>query len=310
MPTFRSVYLPFPKPRVQDYRPRIFSATSCDVSGTIWIVRILLHRGSVEVIKINMNDEKLIELVRQNNALYDFENKKYSDNSFKDNIWSAIAKELDATGSACKARWYQLRDQWRKSKKNKITKSGQASQQIKKWRYDIEMSFLEPYVRQRDTVSNIEDSSTGTSQMNSSGQIENYNNSEDTAKTAQDTALISRDENESTPIKKPKIVFRKKASKVANHEVSASSELMKYLIRKQETEENRQVLKQDTTDVFFQSIAAKVKKFTPYHRNIAENKIFNLVQQLELDQILQTQGQPSAPYSQSFLMMVNRLLPQ
>ncbi|XP_050516698.1 uncharacterized protein LOC126891565 [Diabrotica virgifera virgifera] len=44
-----------------------------------------------------MNDEKLIKLVRQNNALYDSESKKYCDNSFKDNIWSAIAKELDAT---------------------------------------------------------------------------------------------------------------------------------------------------------------------------------------------------------------------
>lgn len=42
-----------------------------------------------------MNDEKLIELVRQNTALYDFENSKYSDNNCKDKIWSAIAKELN-----------------------------------------------------------------------------------------------------------------------------------------------------------------------------------------------------------------------
>uniref|UniRef100_A0A6P7GZ60 Uncharacterized protein LOC114344069 isoform X2 n=1 Tax=Diabrotica virgifera virgifera TaxID=50390 RepID=A0A6P7GZ60_DIAVI len=217
-----------------------------------------------------MKDEKLIELVRQNNALYDFENKKYCDSSFKDNIWSAIAKELDATGSACKARWYQLRDQWRKSKKNKTTKSGQASQQTKKWRYAVEMSFLEPYVRQRDTVSNIEDSSDGISPLNSLFQIENnYSEGEDTAETAQNTPVISIIENESTPIKKPNISSNKKASKVTNQEASASSELMKYLIRKQETEDNRQVSKPDATDAFFQSIAAKVKTFTPYHRNIA-----------------------------------------
>uniref|UniRef100_A0A6P7H9A5 Uncharacterized protein LOC114348992 n=1 Tax=Diabrotica virgifera virgifera TaxID=50390 RepID=A0A6P7H9A5_DIAVI len=176
--------------------------------------------------------------------------------------------------SACKARWYQLRDQWRKSK-NKTTKSGKASQQTKKWRYDVEMSFLEPYVRQRDKVSNIEDSSDGTSRMNSSLQT-----------------LSSISETESTPIKKPNIISNKKASKVTNQEASANSEQIKYFIRKQETEDNRGVSTPEATDAFFQSIAAKVKMFTPYHRNIAESKIFNLVQRLELEQILETQSQP------------------
>lgn len=40
-----------------------------------------------------MNDEKLIELVRQITALYDFENIVTI--TFKDKIWSTIAKYLN-----------------------------------------------------------------------------------------------------------------------------------------------------------------------------------------------------------------------
>lgn len=212
-------------------------------------------------------------------------------------------------GSACKARWYQLRDQWRKNKKTKITKSGQASQQLKKWRYDAEMSFLEPYVRQRDTLSNIDDFSEST--IESSLQTDNIH-VEDTTETVQDTPALCSNENQSTPVlKKPKTSFNKKTSKVRTQEPSASSELMKYLIKKQETEQILSVPKRDATDIFFESIAAKVKKFTPYHRNIAENRIFDLVQKIELDQILQTQShsQPATSYSQSFLHQNNNEQP-
>jgi hypothetical protein len=39
-------------------------------------------------------DEKLIELVRKCEELYDMSNKKYSDNVWKETLWGHIGEEL------------------------------------------------------------------------------------------------------------------------------------------------------------------------------------------------------------------------
>jgi len=60
-------------------------------------------------------------------------------------------------GSECKHRWASLRDQYRKYLKKLTTKSGQsASMKFPKWRYADEMSSVRPYLRERDTVANLE----------------------------------------------------------------------------------------------------------------------------------------------------------
>lgn len=45
-----------------------------------------------------MNDEQLIELVRNHTVLYDVSHQKYMDNSIKLNIWNKIGKEMNADG--------------------------------------------------------------------------------------------------------------------------------------------------------------------------------------------------------------------
>lgn len=59
----------------------------------------------------------------------------------------------------------------------------------------------------------------------------------------------------------------------------------KYIYFKNKKETSRLVVT-DSSDVFFESTAAKVKRFTPYYRNVAERCIFNFVKQLELEHIL------------------------
>ena len=50
-----------------------------------------------------------------------------------------------------------LRDQYRKYLKKLTTKSGQsASIKIPKWKYADEMLFVQLYLRERDTVTNLE----------------------------------------------------------------------------------------------------------------------------------------------------------
>lgn len=45
-----------------------------------------------------MNDEKLIELVRNYPVLYDLSNPKYMDTNFKNNIWTKVGEEMKTTG--------------------------------------------------------------------------------------------------------------------------------------------------------------------------------------------------------------------
>jgi hypothetical protein len=43
-------------------------------------------------------DDKLIELVRQCEELYDVSNKKYSDSVWKEKVWGKIGEELKKSG--------------------------------------------------------------------------------------------------------------------------------------------------------------------------------------------------------------------
>lgn len=67
--------------------------------------------------------------------------KKYSDNQHKDLLWTKIGIKLNLTGPVCKNRWISLRDQLRKSLKNKKTKSEQTVVVQKKWKYEDSMTF-------------------------------------------------------------------------------------------------------------------------------------------------------------------------
>jgi len=47
-----------------------------------------------------MDNEKLIELVRQHNVLYDLSHAKYLDGQYKEKIWKSISEELDQPGNS------------------------------------------------------------------------------------------------------------------------------------------------------------------------------------------------------------------
>jgi len=43
----------------------------------------------------------------------------------------------------------------------------------------------------------------------------------------------------------------------------------------------------DPIDAFFKSIAATVKTFSPYHQNFCKSRIFEIVSEVEITEILQ-----------------------
>jgi len=57
-------------------------------------------------------------------------------------------------GKICKARWNNIRDNYRKSIKKT---SGQAAKKLKKYKFDDQLQFLKPHLQERETMGNIAD---------------------------------------------------------------------------------------------------------------------------------------------------------
>ncbi|EFN68702.1 hypothetical protein EAG_01984, partial [Camponotus floridanus] len=58
--------------------------------------------------------------------------------------------------SVCKARWNNIRDNYRKSLKETMTKSEQSAKKIKLYKYSEQLSFIKKYFDERETKGNIE----------------------------------------------------------------------------------------------------------------------------------------------------------
>jgi hypothetical protein len=57
--------------------------------------------------------------------------------------------------------------------------------------------------------------------------------------------------------------------------------------------------------VFFKSIAATVKMFSPYHQNICKSRIFEIVPEVEVTEILQ---ETKSTYSSEFFLALHMKL--
>jgi hypothetical protein len=76
----------------------------------------------------------------------------------------------------------------------------------------------------------------------------------------------------------------------------ASTVLMKYLVKSDKERQAEPPV--DPIDAFFKSIAARVRMFSPYHQNICKSRIFVIVSEVEMTEILQeTKSTHSSEYS-------------
>jgi len=82
-----------------------------------------------------------------------------------------------------------------------------------------------------------------------------------------------------------------------NDKVTASAVMMKYLLDKKSKEENDTTPKHHV-DAFLTGIASTMKALDPYRANIAKTRIFSVVQELEMDQIMNDQRQVYTPTPQ------------
>ncbi|KPI95247.1 PREDICTED: transcription factor Adf-1-like [Papilio xuthus] len=212
-------------------------------------------------------DLKLIQLVRENPVLYDHNNAKYMDCNAREVAWHKIGDELQNPAADCKVRWINIRDVYRRILKKKISDS----EPRKRYKYENELAFMRPFFK--EVRAPIFDYESDT-------------NNEQVSNDCYDEGPPS-DTEDDTPITKLK---RKKSSKSNSKKKKAN--------RYEEEEQMSVSLSEVTTpvcdfdrsdpvDSFLLSIGATLKTFSPYHLNIAKTKIFNVVQEHDLQQIVE-----------------------
>ncbi|XP_053611836.1 transcription factor Adf-1-like [Plodia interpunctella] len=246
----------------------------CAAPHPPFIPSLSFERSGRIVFTFKMNKEKLIEEVRKYTLLYDLSDSKYSDNVKKEEAWTEISNTLAVTVPMCKKTWSNLREAHRRAIKKKNTKSGQAAVSVKKWQFEDEMNFLTPFYKERATVSSLlRDSDDTESTVNEDSQLSAPDCQSDIS-IIEDRPTLSESSTKKSKfsnIKKPRVLDEDRSS--------ASSLLMKYIL-KEKDEKN-----EDDIDKFFYGIAATVKKFNEYNKAIMKSQIFNIVSQMELREI-------------------------
>jgi hypothetical protein len=172
--------------------------------------------------------------------------------------------------------------------KKLTTKSGQsASIKIPKWKYADEMSFVRPYLRERDTVTNLEFDEKG--ETDEEELLQAQSEYDGTAEQEEQTAASAKNKFKNK-------IFRGTLKRPRYQPEMESAVLMKYLIESHKKRQPEPPV--DPIDAFFKSIAATVKTFSPYHQNICKSRIFAIVSELELTEILkETKSAHSSEYS-------------
>ncbi|XP_071439495.1 uncharacterized protein [Hetaerina americana] len=217
-----------------------------------------------------MDDHKLIYLVHQHEELFNMMHKRYNDNHFKDKTWRTIGEELDHTGAYCKTRWFSLRDQYRRAMKNKRGKSSQSSDS-KKWKYEDEMSFLLPFLQERELVFSSNHGDDGT------------NNCDEMEGTGSPSHAFGDAEGREWEARRRKAEKGGGVRRSSSNREPPATILMKYILKKNE-------LRPDHIENFFSSLAATVRSLKPIRQNVVKAKIFSIVSEMELEQLMEGQA--------------------
>ncbi|XP_059058678.1 uncharacterized protein LOC131852075 [Achroia grisella] len=259
-----------------------------------------------------MNTEKLIELVREHKILYDLSDPYYVNSKKKNLIWYTIGRELNTDPSACKSRWNNIRDQYRKSLKRIAIKNDKKSK--KHYRYHEKMEFLRPHFnerentfndRQGDTADTV-DSNSQNSEQSLMSLLEIRPNIEQASNSVhlpeeQDPNVIYNASAVITPRLSTERAseFRSTPSPGSFHSPleniqltnTTAVNLIEYLLKKKQEDIMPHITEEHPMDKFMQCIAPTLKSLTPYYQNLAKTEIFNFVQKYEMTMFTQNKEQ-------------------
>ncbi|XP_023028644.2 uncharacterized protein [Leptinotarsa decemlineata] len=230
-----------------------------------------------------MEDEKLIELVRKYEFLYNLQHPKYMDSKKKSRAWAEIAEQLKQPASSCRLKWQGLRDSYRRALNKKKRKTGQAAKNIKKWKYEEEMSFVVPFFVERKRL----ESAQLTSDDEQPDEGDEASQMKDDVTTAVHMSQIKEEiiSTNADAVNDTGSDLSIMNSEVRDQDMRGQTTASAVLIKLLESQNNLAPRDHDELDHFFLSISGTVKKFSPYLQAVAKNKIFGLVSEMELQQL-------------------------
>ncbi|CAH2268428.1 uncharacterized protein LOC120634650 [Pararge aegeria] len=213
-------------------------------------------------------DIKLIRLVKENLVLYDHNHAKYMDFNAREVAWQKIGDELKRSAADCKVRWINIRDVYRRI----LRKSLETGQRQKLYKYENEIAFLRPFYKdvslQLEEFESDDRSNQGNDDCGDEGAAESDHSDE--------------------PERKPKISMSKSSAKKKRRKRFAEAVVDPMSTPAfAETTVPAEFDSSDPVDAFLLSIGATLKTFSPYHLNLAKSKIFSVVQEHDLQQIVQ-----------------------
>lgn len=210
----------------------------------------------------------------------------------------------------CKQRWTNIRDQYKKCLKSQKTSTGQAAKKIKLYKFFEQLQFLNGVDEDRDKIENFVERSEImpslpsdiTQSMSNDSDINQESNSQShkdiiaspslTSFALSPAAPLSSATNEQgeppsdLPIQEPQRNPRLKKNMSAPVPESASATLMKYVLMNRN--KNTEIIEKEERhpiDAFLQGLAPTLKSFSPYLQHLAKGQIFQVIHNLELQQL-------------------------
>ncbi|XP_072389896.1 uncharacterized protein [Diabrotica undecimpunctata] len=235
----------------------------------------------------------LIECVKKFPVLYDQAEEEYRNADYKEHIWKKIAKELNVEGQTeeCKKKWNGIRDSLRRARQKRRTKSGQMATSTGRYRFEAHLNFLVPHLAQRKSLKKVpdkEDENDAIIQhINDSHQM----NSIQESQQLPENIIGDEYEEMSMPLSAKR---RRKFPTEMKSQESAKSQPMAYLLDEKEAEKSQaqnQTDEQHHVDIFLAGIALSLKSLDPIRLLQVKGKIFNLVQEYELQQLRENSNQ-------------------
>ncbi|KAG8305655.1 hypothetical protein J6590_065575 [Homalodisca vitripennis] len=186
----------------------------------------------------------------------------------------------------------------RRARQKRKTKSGQAGTSTNKYKFESILEFLIPHLGERKGLSNVPDEEhiSDETQLNDSHQQNSTKESQDVndiepQESVESVSLLTP----TTPASRVSIDHRPLSAKrkrklEAKPQETASSQLMAYILaeKKKESSENHG---QHPVDTFLSRIATTLKSLHPVRFHSAKGKIFNIVQEYELQELLENSNQ-------------------
>jgi hypothetical protein len=198
-------------------------------------------------------------------------------------------------GSVCKARWNNIRDNYRKSLIKRGRKSGQAATKRRKYKYEDQLSFLSGYFQEKGMIGNFSVEDTQEGEVYEQGEGEEGHFEESNKESAAD----NQSSKGHSALQQPAVRCLPSSSAPAKNrkcepQETAALTLKEYLLNKNEAKPATPV-QVDVVDAFLAGLAPTLKTFTPYYLNLAKTKIFSAVQEYELAMIMEKKRQPATP---------------